>query len=378
MVYQTDLSPAAQGGGVRYVQELIDFLLRNGWSISFLGAGNFSGKANPNLNFYRMCPNDVNWPYFFFGLFLFLLRHPNFPKTLIHVHRAYFAIPFLLLKPKAPIVCTLHGDTLLVLGGKSQILRLVVTPLFRLVELLSLRGIRRVIVVDERTATKFLGRYPFTWLKDKISIIPSAVDGRFFAKGDKSAARQYFGFGLDEEIVLFVGRLARIKNIPFLLRVFAKIEQQRPQARLVLAGDGDVKGSLIGYAQKLGIAQASFMGVVAHGDMPKLMQAADVLALCSHSEASPIVVKEAVACGLPVVTADVGDVSQVITSKDLGTMVNLDETAFCQALLERLEDADLGKENLTTEAPTPWQDFAADKMHGRIVEVYQDAGSLKN
>jgi glycosyltransferase involved in cell wall biosynthesis len=204
------------------------------------------------------------------------------------------------------------------------------------------------------------------------------VDGRFFAKGDQAAARQYFGFGLEEEIVLFVGRLARIKNIPFLLRVFAKLEQQRPQARLLLAGDGDVKGSLMGYAEKLGIARASFMGVVAHRDMPKLMQAADVLALCSQSEASPIVVKEAVACGLPVVTADVGDVSQIITRKDLGTMVNLDEAAFGQALLERLEDAGRGKKNLATEAPTPWQEFAADKMHGRIVEVYQDAGSSEN
>lgn len=370
MVYQTDLNPDALGGGIRYVQELVTYLLKAGWEISFLGAGNFKGVEHSNLRFYRMCRLDAVWPIFFLGIAQFLLQNWNLPNGIIHVHRGYFAIPFLLLKPQTPVVCTLHGETLLVLGGKSKVLRWLVTPFFRPIELLALKGIDRVIVVDKPTAAKFLGHYPFTWLKEKISIIPSAVDIQLFCPGDKLAARIFFGFSPEEEIVLFVGRLAKIKNIPFLLRVFSILERLRPQARLLLAGEGEEKHELIGYVEKLGVAQVSFMGTVGHRDMPKLLQAADVLALCSHSEASPIVVKEAVACALPVVTVNVGDVRQVITAKELGTIVDYDESAFCHALMERLEASqDKIPARLTSLTS---QGFCAYNIYGKIIEVYRE------
>jgi L-malate glycosyltransferase len=373
MVYQTDLNPNGQGGGVRYVQELVAFLLKSGRTISFLGAGSFRGREHPNLSFYRMCPLDASWPVFFLGVSFFLLRNRSLPRGIFHVHRGYFAVPFLLLKPKVPIVSTLHGDTLLVLGGKSKVLRRLVTPFFCLVELLALKGIDRVIVVDERTAAKFIGRYPYAWLKNKMKIIPSAVDIERFSPGDRQAARQHFGFAPEAELVLFVGRLAKIKNISFLLRAFAKLERHRPQARLLLAGDGEERRALHEYAEKLGVTRLSFIGVVEHRDMPKLMQAADVLALCSHSEASPIVVKEAVACGLPVVTGDVGDVRQVITGKDLGTIAAYDESAFCQALVERLEARSIpGNTSQKTTIARNDIDFSSEKVQERIIRIYRE------
>lgn len=335
MVYQNDLNPKGQGGGVRYVQELLAYLLDRGWQVTFLGAGDFAGKPHPHLRFHRVSSLYCPWGTFLFGLGAFLWRHRFLPDSIVHVHRSYFALPFLVLKPGASLVCTLHGDTLLVLGGKSRLRRALVEPFFRLVEWLCLWGIDRIIAVDERTAAKFLGRYPFAWLKGKLQVIPSSVDLRKFAPGDRVSARSRWGYDQAEELVLFVGRLDKIKNLPFLFRVFSRLEAARPRARLLLAGNGPDRDSLQAYSRSLGLTRLEFLGAVPHDEMPGLMQAADVLALCSSSEASPIVVKEAVAVGLPVVSVDVGDVRQVIKSAAQGTVTTNDEQHFMEALRDR-------------------------------------------
>ncbi len=371
MVYQTDLSPDAQGGGIRYVQELVDYLLNAGWNITFLGAGSFQGKKNPRLNFYRMCSKDAPWVFFFFGIIRFLLGSTSLPSGVIHVHRDYFALPFLLLKPKAPVVCTLHGYTLQALGLRSNFLRFLVTPIFRPIEKQALKGIKRLLSVDERTASAFVNRYPF--IKEKMMVIPTTINFKKFLPGDVMTARKQLGFSPSDEIVLCVGRLHPQKNIPFLLRVFSKIEESRPHARLLIAGDGPDKYSLVEYAKNLKLKRVSFLGAVSHNEIPLLMQAADVFALSSRFEGSPIAVKEALAIGLPVVITDVGDVRLVIKNKDQGTVTPHEESAFFEALLERLGDHPTSREAINKRTALKNElDFSPENIQERIIRIYKD------
>jgi glycosyltransferase involved in cell wall biosynthesis len=369
MVYQTDLDPKGQGGGVRYVQELLEYLLDRGWRVDFLGAGEFAGKPHPHLRFHGVSSLYCPWTTFFFGLGAFLWRQRSLPDSVVHVHRCYFALPFIFLKPASKLVCTLHGDTLLVLGGRRPALRRLVEPFFRLVELFCLGRLNRIIAVDERTAAKFLGRYPFPWLRGKLQVIPSAVNLGKFSPGDRLAARNRWGYDPAEDLVLFVGRLEKIKNLPFLLRVFARLQSDNPRARLLLAGNGPDKDTLQEYSKSLGLTRVEFLGAVPHDEMPWLMQAADVLALCSTSEASPIVVKEAVAVGLPVVSVDVGDVRQVIKHQEQGTVTTNDEQHFMEALVARLGNHKISSSKSPATLDT---DFSAEVSQAKIAKIYQE------
>ena len=119
-------------------------------------------------------------------------------------------------------------------------------------------------------------------------VIPPGVDMERFRPSDSRQARQTLGLPMDKELVLFVGRAEWDKRLGEMQRAIHILQMDRPQAELVL-----VSGQ-------------------PHAVVPTYMSACDALLLISTYEGSPMVVKEALACNLPVVASDVGDVAQVI------------------------------------------------------------------
>jgi len=110
--------------------------------------------------------------------------------------------------------------------------------------------------------------------------------------------------------VLFVGNLVEVKGIDRLLRACAGLTVE---AKLVLIGDGPLRGSLVQLAGKLNIADSvEFAGRVPHAEIADWMRRSHCLCLCSHSEGMPNVVVEALSCGCPVVATDVGEVPFLI------------------------------------------------------------------
>lgn len=87
----------------------------------------------------------------------------------------------------------------------------------------------------------------------------------------------------------------------------------------MIAGEGDLEASLRGAIQSLGLAPAAtFVGTVPRPDLARLMSAADVLVITSVFETGPTVGLEALACGLPVITTAVGEVSRVVAEARVG------------------------------------------------------------
>ena len=138
---------------------------------------------------------------------------------------------------------------------------------------------KATIVKSERTARQ---------LKRKnLHVIPNGVDLEFFSGADKAKLRKQFGWQEEDKIVLFAADPKRkVKNYP--------LAQQAVQT----IADNKVK--------LLPIFD------VTHQEMAAYMQAADALLLTSFSEGSPNVIKEALACSLPIVTTNVGDVSYLL------------------------------------------------------------------
>lgn len=128
------------------------------------------------------------------------------------------------------------------------------------------------------------------------------LDGYAFSAESRAAIRGELGIGVDAPVVAHVGRLAPQKNHAFLLRAFAELLRLEPRARLLLVGEGGLEGVVRPRIEELGLGDSvRLLGV--RSDVPRILSAADALALPSLYEGMPNVVVEAQAAGLPCVVS---------------------------------------------------------------------------
>lgn len=126
--------------------------------------------------------------------------------------------------------------------------------------------------------------------------------------------REALGLPADVPVLLSVGRFKAQKDHATLLSAFASGRLRALGARLLLAGDGELRAALERQARELAIAdRVRFLGVRA--DVPRLLAAADVFALSSRFEGNPLCVMEAMAAGRPVVATAVGCVPELVSAE---------------------------------------------------------------
>jgi glycosyltransferase involved in cell wall biosynthesis len=134
-------------------------------------------------------------------------------------------------------------------------------------------------------------------------------------------------------VVLSVSRLSAEKDLPMLLRAFARLHRERPQARLLLAGDGPEHAALQAHIQRLGLGDVAALAGRVQGPQTWMRRAA-VLALASQYEGFGNVLVEALAQGCAVVATDcpVGP-REILQDGRWGALVPLgDDAAMAHAL----------------------------------------------
>ena len=130
----------------------------------------------------------------------------------------------------------------------------------------------------------------------------------------------------DHKQLLWLGRLTPPKNPQLVIRAFAKYARECDW-RLLVAGDGPLRGSLLNLAAKMGISdRVVMMGEVA--DPSELLRTSGCLMFASHSEALPTVLIEAMQCGMPIVATDTpGGLRSLLSGADYGHIVPLTDAA---------------------------------------------------
>jgi glycosyltransferase involved in cell wall biosynthesis len=172
----------------------------------------------------------------------------------------------------------------------------------------------------------------------KIRLIPNGVDTVRFRPDREARGIMRDALGLQDSFVwLAVGRFERAKDYPNMLRAFAGVVARRPEARLLIAGQGTLQGEAEQLAAKLKIAdRVHFLGV--RKDIPALMNAADAYVMSSAWEGTPMVLLEAGATGLPIVATAVGGNGEVIVDGQTGFLVPPgDSEALMQAMLRLMD-----------------------------------------
>jgi glycosyltransferase involved in cell wall biosynthesis len=167
----------------------------------------------------------------------------------------------------------------------------------------------------------------------KLTVIENGIDlARFGTDSERRrAARTALGIPDDAWVVGSVGRLAREKDYPLLVRAVAPL--LGPSARLLLVGDGAEAGAITAEADAQRVRPFVTMPG-ARDDVPMCLAALDVFALSSRLEGLPLVALESMATGLPVVAPAIGGLPGLITDGVNGLLFPAGDE---RALRERIE-----------------------------------------
>lgn len=362
-----DIDPSLpkMGGTGAYCRNLLEYLSKSGIGVTLLGVchGN-SLPPNDKLNFIPVARKARLTGYEYF---LRLMAKIPFTRilasTIIHVQRPEYMLPFVLFHWKNPKMVTLHGR---ILEGIKLKRKKIIRLIYQIVESFALQHSDMIIAVDETTREFYRHQYPN--LVSKIRVIPIGIDLSKFRLLDRDGLRRKYGFKPADKVVAYVGRLEKEKNIDFLIDCFALLVESVHEAILVLVGDGRDREHLEGLVRSLGLERVIFMGAQEPDKVPEILNCADVLALCSLFEGSPTVVKEALACGSPVVSTDVGDVRQIIRCETIGRIVSRNKEDFARALADMLLTEDRARVRI--ECAKVAADFGFEQVGARTFELY--------
>ncbi|HEU5315046.1 MAG TPA: glycosyltransferase, partial [Chloroflexota bacterium] len=180
-------------------------------------------------------------------------------------------------------------------------------------------------------------------------VIPCGVDLEAFSPVPRDAARARLGLPADKRLVLWAG------------------EYWRPEKRFELVKEAIARAQLV-----LPDAELVLLAGKPHADVPLYMSACDALILASAAEGSPMVVKEAMACNLPVVSVPVGDVADVIAGTPGCVLAEPNPDALAAGVVDVLRSP------RRTDGRTRIQHLTQQSVARRVLDVYRRAASPRH
>ena len=244
--------------------------------------------------------------------------------SLLYVHSPECALPFIFFNRKIPIVFHQHGSGNPVLRAKYKWARSKLTligSIFNQIHRLIYRRADWIIAIDRFC----LEQAKACGASDKTSLIMNTVDTSQFKPDEPTRAiiRERYRIPDDCHVLLFVGRIEEIKNVYGLIESVKLLRDEGGNYRLYVAGDGTLKKSLEDKVKSLGLEkEVQFLGKVSHEELPGYYNMADVFALPSFMEGTPMVLMEALSCGTPVIATKVGGVPDIVVHCSNGIMID--------------------------------------------------------
>ena len=291
-----------------------------------------------------------------------------FEPDVVHVHHGW-VIAAIVAELSVPYIITLHGTEHL--GFEKY-------PDYRKLALLGLRGAYLVLAHTEDDRERAILTYNLS--PQKVVVVESGVDTDVFQplqvdqSHKKSLLESYGIHTFDRPVVFFGGKLTPIKGVDVLLRaahIYSQIDE-RPVT--LVAGDGDAREDLARLAGELKLDDVYFLGHQNHQQMVYLFNVADVVALPSSVESSPLIAMEALACGTPVVASDIGGFRQLVNVNDneqIGYLVKPDDpVALAQKIIASIQDR-LKQKAHCAAADHIRRNFSWEKSVSRIESAYE-------
>jgi glycosyltransferase involved in cell wall biosynthesis len=266
-------------------------------------------------------------------------------------------------KLKVPFVFTMHT----MLGKYMHYVPLIPD---RLLDLISSRYIKWfcdrcdcVVVPTEKVKQQLLS----IGVKARTEVVPTGIDLSLSDAADPSDVRQKHGIPGGAKLLLFVGRLAKEKNITFLLKAFESILSKHGDAYLLLAARGPMENEL----KKVSPRNVVFAGEIHYPEVLAYYAASDVFVFSSLSETQGLVLAEAMASGIPQVAVDAEGVSDVVRDGITGYLTPLSIDAFSARVIKLLDDRDIWMSMSKASKDVARSVYSKEVFAGKIELIYK-------
>jgi phosphatidylinositol alpha-mannosyltransferase len=229
-----------------------------------------------------------------------------------------------------------------------------------------LEHLHRGIAVSE-PARSFVNRY---FPDFPLRVIPNGVDLDLYRPG--LAPIRHLR---DENVnILFVGRLEKRKGLGDLLRAYRAMVTRVPRSRLIIVGDGPLRGRVESYAARHHLPNVVMAGYVPETVKPRYYNSADIFcAPATGAESFGIVLLEALASGLPVIATEVpGYMSVLEPGKDSITVPPKNWRELAASLVILARDSEL-RRRLADYAQQKATRYSWERVASEVVEVYHEA-----
>jgi len=339
------------GGAETYLFELARRWVRLGHRVSWLTAGFAHGSARDEIEgieIHRVGGRAT--VYGLIPLYYMLRLRGRFDVIVDSENGIPFFSPLFSSTPKVCVVYHIHRRVF------EENLRWPLSRLFIWLELRLMPFLYRdsTFVTISPTSRDEMEQHRIS--SRNIPIVYSGVD-ETLRPGRKSST----------PTILYLGRLKEYKRVDALVRAMPAILNDVPQAKLIVAGDGDQRAKLERLANEFGLGRSiEFAGFVDEGTKARLLREAWVLAHPSSMEGWGITVIEANACGTPAIVADSPGLRVAVVDGVSGSVVAVE--AMAPEILRVLRDAQL-RERLAAGASRRAAFFSWDRAAKRMLAV---------
>lgn len=259
---------------------------------------------------------------------------------------------------RVPVLVTMHNLIRPEYSGRSN------TRLFARLEPLAVRMSARTFVPSEDIARHLRAAVPGR--ASDIEVLHAGTASPPQPARSRDAVRAELEIDEDAPLIVTVARLHPQKNVASLLEAVSGIDD----AVLAIVGEGPLEGDLKRHSESLGIAaRVAFVGFV--DNAADYIAAADVFCLPSAWEAIALAAQEAVMLGVPVVTTDVGGMSELITDGESGRLVTAGDIGVLRAaLVEIISEPELGRKYAQRARDDYTANFSRDAVLDRLRAAY--------
>lgn len=204
------------------------------------------------------------------------------------------------------------------------------------------------------------------------TVIPTGIELVQFSQGDGSRFRARWGIPAERPVLVHVSRLAFEKNIDFILRMLVRVKTRVPDVLLVIAGEGPARHRLERLAGHLGLTgNTLFTGYLERdGSLEDCYCAGAAFVFASRTETQGLVLLEAMALGVPVVSTAVMGTKEVLAGGSGSLIADDDEQDFADKAIRLLTEPEL-RARLAVEAVDHAASWSAPVLADRMLRFYE-------
>ena len=227
------------------------------------------------------------------------------------------------------------------------------------------------VIVPSRAMHAVLTGYG---IKQPIEIISTGINEEFFRPGDGMRFRMEYGIDPDRQVLINVGRVAHEKNIDFLLYMLVEVRKTIPDVLLIITGEGPAQNHLCDLTRTLKLDNnVRFIGYLDRTTaLLDCYRSGDVFVFSSRTETQGLVLLEAMAQGVPVVSTSALGTSDILDA-DRGALVAAEQTEdFANKVIRVLQEPGL-QQTLSADARNYARTWSAKEFAVKTAAFYEQA-----